>query len=142
MTTSCRACSSKSSTCPRLRASSGSGTEPPPARRGACCRRSSPCWRSSRRSLFSCTGTPTRRSRALEDHSLTPGEYLLVTAHRAGNVDDPARLLKLVELLEALPLPTVFPLHPRTRARLEAAGLLERVAACPGLRLVPPLGYL
>ena len=84
-----------------------------------------------------------RRSRALEDHSLTAGEYLLVTAHRAGNVDDPARLLKLVELLEALPLPTVFPLHPRTRARLEAADLLDRVSAAgPGLRLAPPLGYL
>jgi UDP-N-acetylglucosamine 2-epimerase len=83
-----------------------------------------------------------RRSQALEDHSLTPGEYLLVTAHRAGNVDDPARLLKLVELTEALPPPTVFPLHPRTRARLEAAGLLRRVEGHPGLRLVPPLGYL
>jgi UDP-N-acetylglucosamine 2-epimerase (non-hydrolysing)/UDP-GlcNAc3NAcA epimerase len=83
-----------------------------------------------------------RRSRALEEHALTPREYLLVTAHRAGNVDDPARLLKLVELLEALPLPTVFPLHPRTRARLETAGLLERVAGAPGLKLVPPLGYL
>src|SRR3954463_3413546 len=59
-----------------------------------------------------------KRSRALEAPPLTAGEYLLVTAHRAGNVDDPARLLKLVELLEALPLPTVFPLHPPPRARL------------------------
>jgi UDP-N-acetylglucosamine 2-epimerase len=83
-----------------------------------------------------------RRSRALEEHSLTPGEYLLVTAHRAGNVDDPRRLLKLVELLEALPLPAVFPLHPRTRARLESAALLDRLAAAPHLRLAPPLGYL
>jgi UDP-N-acetylglucosamine 2-epimerase (non-hydrolysing)/UDP-GlcNAc3NAcA epimerase len=83
-----------------------------------------------------------RRSRALEEHGLAPGEYLLVTAHRAGNVDDPARLAKLVELLEALPLPAVFPLHPRTRARLEAAGLLDRVQAAAGLRLAPPLGYL
>src|SRR3954462_10222368 len=82
-----------------------------------------------------------RRSRALEDHELAPDDYLLVTAHRAGNVDDPARLLKLVELLEALPLATVFPLHPRTRARLEAASLLERVRALPELRLMPPLGY-
>src|ERR671938_1574593 len=36
-----------------------------------------------------------RRSRALEEHGLTPDDYLLVTAHRAGNVDDPARLLML-----------------------------------------------
>src|SRR3954452_20149332 len=83
-----------------------------------------------------------RRSRALEDHDLAPDDYVLVTAHRAGNVDDPARLLKLVELLEALPPPAVFPLHPRTRARLEAASLLERVRAVPDLRLAPPLGYL
>jgi UDP-N-acetylglucosamine 2-epimerase (non-hydrolysing)/UDP-GlcNAc3NAcA epimerase len=83
-----------------------------------------------------------RRSRALEQQGLTPGEYLLVTAHRAGNVDDAQRLLKLVELLEALPLAAVFPLHPRTRARLESAGLLERLSGAPRLRLVPPLGYL
>ncbi len=68
-----------------------------------------------------------------------PGEYALVTAHRAGNVDDPARLARLVELLLALPLPVVFPLHPRTRARLAAESLLERLAH---LQLFPPLGYL
>jgi UDP-N-acetylglucosamine 2-epimerase (non-hydrolysing)/UDP-GlcNAc3NAcA epimerase len=83
-----------------------------------------------------------RRSRALEEHALSPGEYLLVTAHRAGNVDDRARLERLVELLEALPLPAVLPLHPRTRARLESGGLLERVERIAGLRLVRPLGYL
>ena len=82
------------------------------------------------------------RSRALEQHGVTPGEYLLVTAHRAGNVDDPERLRRLVELLEALPTTAVFPLHPRTRARLENAGMLERLAAAEQLKLVAPLGYL
>src|SRR5919197_36445 len=66
-----------------------------------------------------------------------PREYLLVTAHRAGNVDDPERLRALVALLRALPAPVVLPLHPRTRARLEAASLtLDAVV------VVPPLGYL
>ena len=83
-----------------------------------------------------------QRSRALSEYELEPGGYLLVTAHRAGNVDDPARLTRLVELLEALPLPAVLPLHPRTRARLEAHGLRARVDHVPGLRVVPPLGYL
>jgi UDP-N-acetylglucosamine 2-epimerase (non-hydrolysing)/UDP-GlcNAc3NAcA epimerase len=82
------------------------------------------------------------RSRALEEHGVEPGGFLLVTAHRAGNVDDPERLRLLVELLEALPGPVIFPLHPRTRARLEAAGLLERLEAAPGIELARPLGYL
>ena len=76
------------------------------------------------------------RTEVLERFGVRPGEYALVTAHRAGNVDDPARLERLVELIEALPLPVVFPVHPRTRARLEAAGLLDR------LPLSSPLGYL
>jgi UDP-N-acetylglucosamine 2-epimerase (non-hydrolysing)/UDP-GlcNAc3NAcA epimerase len=82
------------------------------------------------------------RSTALADHGVSPGGYLLVTAHRAGNVDSPARLRALVDLLEALPETTIFPLHPRTRARLETAGLLEQVAGAPRLKLTPPLGYL
>ena len=80
------------------------------------------------------------RTEALAQAGVEPGGYLVATAHRAGNVDDPVRLARLVDLLLAVPGPVVLPLHPRTRARLEAAGLLERLAA--GVRLVPPLGYL
>jgi UDP-GlcNAc3NAcA epimerase len=79
------------------------------------------------------------RSTIVADLGLEPRAYLAVTAHRAGNVDRPERLEALVALLEALPRPVVFPVHPRTRARLEAAGLLDRL---DGLTLVPPLGYL
>jgi UDP-N-acetylglucosamine 2-epimerase (non-hydrolysing)/UDP-GlcNAc3NAcA epimerase len=82
------------------------------------------------------------RSRALEERGLQEGGYLVVTAHRAGNVDDPTRLCALVELIEALPRPVVLPLHPRTRARLEAAKLLERLEVADGIELAPPLGYL
>ena len=71
---------------------------------------------------------------------VSAGEYVLATAHRAGTVDDPARLSRLVELLLGIGLPVVLPLHPRTRARLEAAGLLARVEA--GMTVLPPLGYL
>jgi UDP-N-acetylglucosamine 2-epimerase len=83
-----------------------------------------------------------QRTEALAAHGVEPGEYLLVTAHRAGNVDHPARLERLVELLEALPAPAVFPLHPRTRKRLEEHGLLGRLEQAPRLRLAAPLGYL
>jgi UDP-GlcNAc3NAcA epimerase len=80
------------------------------------------------------------RTGALEACGVLPGEYLLATAHRAGNVDDPGRLELLVELLLAVPGPVVLPLHPRTRARLETAGLFGRLDG--GIRVVPPLGYL
>jgi UDP-N-acetylglucosamine 2-epimerase (non-hydrolysing)/UDP-GlcNAc3NAcA epimerase len=85
---------------------------------------------------------PRARERvgALDGAGVRPGEYLLATAHRAGNVDDPQRLALLVELLLAVPGPLVLPLHPRTRARLEAAGLLGRLAN--GVRVVPSVGYL
>jgi UDP-GlcNAc3NAcA epimerase len=79
---------------------------------------------------------PKARERPLPD-GLEAGSYVLATAHRAGNVDDPQRLALLVGLLRALPGPVVLPLHPRTRARIEEAGLdLGEV------RVLPPLGYL
>jgi UDP-GlcNAc3NAcA epimerase len=82
------------------------------------------------------------RTEVLDAYGVEAGRFLLVTAHRAGNVDDPARLERLVALLEALPAPAVLPLHPRTAARLEASGLRARLDAAPHLRLAPPLGYL
>jgi UDP-GlcNAc3NAcA epimerase len=75
-------------------------------------------------------------------YGLAPGEYVLVTAHRAGNVDEPPRLRALVELIRALPLPAVFPVHPRTRARLTHAGLLAELERTHGLTLTEPLGYV
>ena len=83
---------------------------------------------------------PRARERSLEPWGVRAGEYLLATVHRAGNVDDPVRLAQLVELLEGMPAPLVLPLHPRTRARLAAAGLLERLQRA--VRLTDPLGYL
>jgi UDP-N-acetylglucosamine 2-epimerase (non-hydrolysing)/UDP-GlcNAc3NAcA epimerase len=82
------------------------------------------------------------RSTVLADNGLERGEYLLATAHRAGNVDDPACLERLVALLEALPRPCALPLHPRTEARLEATGLRARIDAAAHLLVLPPLGYL
>ena len=76
----------------------------------------------------------------LEQAGVAPGEYVLVTAHRAGTVDDPERLARLVELLGGIELPVVLPLHPRTRARLGTAGLLTRLEGA--VTLLPPLGPL
>ncbi|MBJ7329634.1 MAG: UDP-N-acetylglucosamine 2-epimerase (non-hydrolyzing) [Solirubrobacteraceae bacterium] len=66
--------------------------------------------------------------------------FILATAHRAGNVDDPARLRRLVDVLRGVDGPVVLPLHPRTRARLQNAGLLDELAGA--VTLTAPLGYL
>jgi UDP-N-acetylglucosamine 2-epimerase len=68
--------------------------------------------------------------------SQMPG-YLLVTLHRAENVDDPLRLEALLAALE-LDRPVLFPVHPRTRNAIERAGLRP-----PGnVRQIDPVGYL
>ncbi|HZU40188.1 MAG TPA: UDP-N-acetylglucosamine 2-epimerase (non-hydrolyzing) [Solirubrobacteraceae bacterium] len=88
---------------------------------------------------------PRARERAdvAAAYGLERGGYLLVTAHRAGNVDDPERLRALVELLRALPLPAIFPVHPRTRRRLEDAGLVSKLGDGERrLILTDPVGYL
>jgi UDP-N-acetylglucosamine 2-epimerase (non-hydrolysing)/UDP-GlcNAc3NAcA epimerase len=79
---------------------------------------------------------------ALDAFDVGPDAYLLLTAHRAANVDNPARLDMLVKLVRALPVPIIFPLHPRTRARLTDAGLLDELQAIDGVQLTEPLGYV
>ena len=78
----------------------------------------------------------------LAGYGLMSDSYLLVTAHRAGNVDDPERLRALIDLVKALPEPVLFPVHPRTRARLNDAGLMAELASEDGLTLTEPLGYV
>lgn len=84
-----------------------------------------------------------RAGQAPERLGLPRGGYALVTLHRPSNVDDPAALAGHLSLLEALQreAPVAFPVHPRTRQRLDALGLWARLEALPGLRLLPPLGY-
>ena len=70
--------------------------------------------------------------------------YVLATFHRPANVDDPDRLATICEQLLALAeiRPVVFPVHPRTRARLIETGLLDRLTAQPSVHLVEPQGYI
>lgn len=73
-----------------------------------------------------------------------PQRYAVVTLHRPSNVDSAAALAGYVEVLAGLQerLPVLFPIHPRTRARLGEFGLLDRVGSMTGLQLLEPQGYL
>jgi UDP-N-acetylglucosamine 2-epimerase (non-hydrolysing) len=81
---------------------------------------------------------------AAKGFGLAPRSYGVVTLHRPANVDEKAPLSRLADALVTIgaKLPLVFPVHPRTRGRLETFGLLERVKSAPGITLVEPLGYL
>jgi len=68
-------------------------------------------------------------------------EYVLVTAHRAENVDSAEILREFAETLQGSPLPVVFPVHPRTLKRFRDSGLLERLLSDRNIQLLPPVGY-
>ncbi|GAB3807975.1 UDP-N-acetylglucosamine 2-epimerase (non-hydrolyzing) [Spirosoma humi] len=75
---------------------------------------------------------------------VSPQRYVLVTMHRPTNVDTETGLKKLLQLVQAIARQTtvLFPIHPRTQARLIQYGLMSRLAAIQGVRLLEPQGYL
>jgi UDP-N-acetylglucosamine 2-epimerase (non-hydrolysing) len=82
---------------------------------------------------------PAARATGFRTRLGVNGSAVIVTLHRPSNVDDADRIRLLADALSeiALERPVVFPAHPRTRLRLEAAGLkMDRV------RLLEPVGYL
>ncbi len=80
---------------------------------------------------------PERPAAWLGTLGLNAGEYHLATVHRQENTDDAERLTAIVEALGEIPGPVVWPLHPRTRARMQGVGL--RLPA--GVRVAEPVGY-
>ncbi len=79
----------------------------------------------------------------LDTVGLAEGNYSVVTLHRPSNVDDPQRLAQVCEQLRACAriLPLAFPVHPRTRARLEAFGLPNALRS-GHIHLLEPQPYL
>jgi UDP-N-acetylglucosamine 2-epimerase len=78
-----------------------------------------------------------RRSEVVDALALSPKKYLLATIHRAYNTDDPEVLARLVQALEEIGEPVVFPVHPRTAARLR-----ERDVRLSRVKMIDPVGYL
>lgn len=69
--------------------------------------------------------------------------YAVLTLHRPSNVDDRDTLAALLDTVARIAsrLPVIFPIHPRTRTATERFGLTDRLER-PGIRLLPPQGYL
>jgi UDP-GlcNAc3NAcA epimerase len=78
------------------------------------------------------------RSTVLERLSIARGGFVLATIHRAENTDDRTRMTAIVEAIGSVGEPVVWPLHPRTRKLLAAAG----VKPGSNVRTIDPVGYL
>ncbi|WP_448212678.1 non-hydrolyzing UDP-N-acetylglucosamine 2-epimerase [Colwellia sp. MEBiC06753] len=93
-------------------------------------------------SLFQHLEIASDKSTILADVGVEAGHYFLVTAHRASNVDIPAHLAELLALFDKLHAkysqPIVWPIHPRTKAKLAEFGMVVPEY----LKLSPPIGYL
>jgi UDP-N-acetylglucosamine 2-epimerase (non-hydrolysing) len=79
-----------------------------------------------------------------EDLGIAGRDYAALTLHRPSNVDDPQTFRRILDALQEVSqrLPIIFPVHPRTRARLQEFGFLRLIEGDKNLRLIDPLGYL
>jgi UDP-GlcNAc3NAcA epimerase len=78
-----------------------------------------------------------RTEKLLRTFHLAPQSYALVTVHRAVNADSQEAMSGIAMGLNKLDMPVIFPVHPRTRARLEHYGITWE----KHVHLIEPLGY-
>jgi len=83
-------------------------------------------------------------SNVLATLGVEPRKYGVLTLHRPSNVDDAATMLRILKAVGEIgkDLPIVLPIHPRTVGRVAGLGLKAALEGTPGLRVVPPFGYL
>lgn len=79
------------------------------------------------------------QSDIVENLDLTNKEYVILTTHRAENVDDPSKLKKMLQAIQSVQMPVIFPIHPRTKQRLKENGVsLDGT----NIRTIDPVGYI
>jgi UDP-GlcNAc3NAcA epimerase len=79
------------------------------------------------------------KSDITEKLDLTNKEYAILTSHRAENVDDPSRLYNMLQAIQTVEMPVIFPIHPRTKQRLKENGIsLDNT----NIRTIEPVSYI
>jgi UDP-N-acetylglucosamine 2-epimerase (non-hydrolysing) len=80
----------------------------------------------------------------LEQLRLKPRQYVVATIHRPSNVDSSEDLRRTLSILDSIQRDwkIVFPIHPRTRAKLNQHSLERQIDSLENLALIEPLGYL
>lgn len=87
----------------------------------------------------------SEKSGILPRLGLSPHEYIMITTHREENVDYKENLEGIITALSSVAeeygLPIIFPLHPRTKKRLDIFGLDRKLRKIKGLQVIDPLGF-
>lgn len=68
--------------------------------------------------------------------------FALATAHRAENVDDLTVLKNFMETFAEASIPVIYPMHPRTKKRLQQNRIYTKIKKSKNIQILPPLGYL
>ncbi|MGY5862738.1 MAG: UDP-N-acetylglucosamine 2-epimerase, partial [Candidatus Thorarchaeota archaeon] len=85
---------------------------------------------------------PAARKKGLAIEDVEPNAFILLTLHRAENVDNQKTLSGLVNGLLQLETDIIFPAHPRAVTKLEKFGLLEKLQSRGTVHIIEPTGYL
>ena len=81
-------------------------------------------------------------SKILGALALEPKKYALATCHRPVNTDSEASLRTILMAFAAMPIPVVFPIHPRAMGAVKRYGLADWLSRQGNIRLIEPVGYL
>lgn len=68
--------------------------------------------------------------------------YVLMTWHRQENTDSCSRMNNILNMIELIPSKVLFPIHPRTKAKLIEYGLMNKAISIPNLQIISPVGYM
>ncbi|MCV3214644.1 UDP-N-acetylglucosamine 2-epimerase (non-hydrolyzing) [Plectonema radiosum NIES-515] len=92
-------------------------------------------------SILTYQAKAKQTSEILVKYQLQPNKFYLATIHRPSNTDDSHRLSSILDNLTKLDFSVVFPIHPRTQAKIEKMGLSHYLNT-NSILAIPPVSYL
>ena len=69
-------------------------------------------------------------------------DYVLLTVHRPSNVDNEHSLKKIIAMCQKIDIPIIWPLHPRTKTKMEHYNVFKEVITIKHLKIIEPLAYV